>query len=216
MSTGPQTRQAAEAAIPGTVMDDEAAAGARSYAEALLNVAEKDGQADAVLGEIEEILDDVFRAHPEFAGLLAGPSLGHEEKDRVLVQLFEGRALPTVVRFLRVLNRHGRLGLLPMVAAQARALLDRRRNRRPVTVASAVPLDEGQQAALAAKLAAMLGAEPVVRYLVDPALLGGLVVQVGDEVYDASVRAQLERLRREVVRGKVHEVRGRLAESMTA
>lgn len=216
MSTGPLSPQAAEAAIPGTVMDDESSAGARPYAEALLNVAEREKQADAVVGEVEEILDDVFRAHPEFAALLAGPSLGHEEKDRILTQLFEGRALPTVVRFLRVLNRHGRLGLLPMVAAQARALLDRRRNRRPATVLSAVALDEGQQSALKAKLAAMLGAEPVVSFRVDPSLIGGLVVQAGDEVYDASVRAQLERLRREVVRGKVHEVRGRLAESLTA
>jgi len=54
MTTGPNSREAAQAAIPATVFDDEAAAGARSYAEALLKVAEGDGQVDAALGELEE------------------------------------------------------------------------------------------------------------------------------------------------------------------
>jgi F-type H+-transporting ATPase subunit delta len=216
MSTGPQSRETAQAAIPATVFDEQAAAGARAYAEAFLNAAEKEGQTDAALGELVEALDDVFRDHPRFAELLISGGLPEEERDRLLVEIFEGRALPVVSRFLRVLNRHGRLNLLAGIAQQARAMWDRRQNRRQVVVRSAVPLDEAQQATLRARLGQMLAAEPVVRYEVDPALIGGLVVQAGDEVYDASVRAQLERMRREIVRGKIHEVRDRLAASLTA
>jgi len=113
--------------------------------------------------------------------------------------------LPTVVRFLRVLNRHGRLGLLATVTRQARATLDRRNNRKPVTVRSAVSLDEGQQSALRDRLASMLQATPVITLEVDPSLIGGLVVQVGDEVYDASVRNRLQQLRGRLTERRTHD-----------
>ena len=118
----------------------------------------------------------------------------------------EGRTLEPVIRFLRVLNRHGRLGILPSVIRQARATLDRRMNRKAVTVRSAVPLDEAQQAALRDRLATMIHATPVVALEVDPSLIGGLVVQVGDAVYDASVRNRLERLRGRLSERKTHEI----------
>jgi F-type H+-transporting ATPase subunit delta len=215
MSTAPESRENARRAVPATVFDDEAAAGARAYAEAFLNAAEKDGQAEAALAELEEALADIFLDHPRFAELLVAGGLPEDQRDHLLTQIFEGRALPVVARFVRVLSRHGRLGLLGTIAQQARAMWDRRQNRRHVVVRSAAPLDEAQRDALRDRLGRMLAAEPVVRYEVDPTLLGGLVVQAGDEVYDASVRAQLERMRREIVRGRVHEVRDRLAAAVT-
>ncbi len=213
MSIGPQTRETSQAAIPHTVLDESAVAGARTYAEALLNVAEKDGQGEAVVGELEEVIDDVLRSNAQFADLLIGPALSQEQKDGILVKLFEGRALPIVTRFLRVLNRHGRLDLLETIVQQGHAELDRRRNRRRVLVRSAAPLDEASRPRLQERLGRMLAAEPVIDYAVDPSLLGGLVVQAGDEIYDASVRAQLERLRREIVQVRAHEARKRFTTS---
>ncbi|MBV8266624.1 MAG: F0F1 ATP synthase subunit delta, partial [Planctomycetaceae bacterium] len=98
--------------VQGTVFDDEAPEVTRSYAEALLGAAEKEGQVEAVLDELDELVRDVLRAHPRFAALLASPALAATGKDRIVVETLEGRALPVVVRFLRVLNRHGRLGSL--------------------------------------------------------------------------------------------------------
>lgn len=216
MSTAPETRSNAMRVIPGTVLDDQAAAGARTYAEALLGAADKEGQADSAVDEVREILDDVFFANPAFSEVVVSPERSQEERDRLLVQLFEGRALPVVVRFLRVLNLHGRLGLLPLVAEEARRMLDRRHHRRPARVVSAVPLEEDQVAALKVRIASMIGAEPVLTLEVDPALIAGLVVQVGDEVFDTSIRSQLARLRRQVVEGKMHEVRSRLTQTAIA
>ena len=213
MSTGPQSTATAEAAIPATVFDDEAAAGARAYAEALLNASETaEGGPDAVIGELREILDDVFRDRPKLANMLTDGSLNEADRDRLLARLFEGRALPTVERFLRVLSRHGRLGLLGTVVQLAQSERDRRLNRRPVTVRSASPLDEGQQEALRRKLGGLVGGEPVLTLEVDPELIGGLVVRVGDVVYDASVRARLQGVRRQVLETNLHGLRGRLAE----
>ncbi|MBX6312172.1 MAG: ATP synthase F1 subunit delta [Isosphaeraceae bacterium] len=207
MSTSPQTRDNAEAFIPGTVFDEGTAEVARSYAEALLNAASRDGQAEAVLGELEELREDLLRPFPRFAELLASPSLPAQDKDRMLVETLEGRAHPLVLRFLRVLNRHGRLALLDPILRRARELWDRRQNRIPVEVRSAVPLDEAQQAALRERLAQMTGAHPVIHLTVDPSLLGGLVVQVGDRLYDVSVRTRLEQLRHRLVEEKARDLR---------
>jgi F-type H+-transporting ATPase subunit delta len=182
------------AQVAGTVFDEASAELARTYSTALLDAA--GSNAGAVLDELDEIVTDVLEAQPKFAELLASPAVPSTEKDRVLVEVFEGRALPIVLNFLRVLNRHGRLDVLPAIVAQARAEWDRKQGRRRVTVRSAVPLDEGQRAALEGRLSALIGgATPQVKLEIDPSLIAGLVVQVGDDVYDASVRTRLKRLR---------------------
>ena len=197
----------ADGFIPETVFDAIAPELTRNYAEALLNAS--GDQVNAVVEDLEAIESDVLRAQPRFALILTSPSVSIPEKDRILVDTFEGKALPTVVQFLRVLNRHGRLGMLTSVIRQARATLDRRQNRKPVTVRSAVPLDDGQKAEITARLASMVNATPVITLEVDPSLIGGLVIQVGDDVYDASVRTRLERLRGRLIERKTHEIQSR-------
>jgi F-type H+-transporting ATPase subunit delta len=197
----------ADGFIPETVFDAIAPELTRNYAEALLNAS--GDQVNAVVEDLEAIETDVLRAQPRFALILMSPSVSIPEKDRILVDTFEGKALPTVVQFLRVLNRHGRLGMLTSVIRQARATIDHRQNRKPVTVRSAVPLDEGQKADIEARLASMVNATPVITLEVDPSLIGGLVIQVGDDVYDASVRTRLERLRGRLIERKTHEIQSR-------
>ena len=181
----------------------------RSYAEALLAAAENEGQADPVLDDLDALVADVLRPNPRFATILASPTLSAADKDQILTRTFDGTAHPTVVRFLHVLNRHGRLGLIAPIARAARALWDRKQNRRPVLVRSAVPLDDAQRAVLSERLGRMLAATPLLSYEVDPALIGGLVVQIGDDVYDASVRNRLQQLRHRLIEGKTHEIQSR-------
>jgi F-type H+-transporting ATPase subunit delta len=192
-----------------TVLDVEAPELVRTYADALVNVAEREGQAEALVGELEELVAEVLRPFPGFAALLRAPNVPSHEKDRILVETFEGKALPTLVKFMRVLNRHGRLGLLEPISRKAREIWNRRQNRQPVTVRSAVPLDDGEQATLHERLARFTGANPILKLEIDRALIGGLVVQIGDDVYDASVRNHLEQLRRRLVEGKTHEIQSR-------
>lgn len=195
---------ASSASIAKTFYRDDNPEVTRSYAEALINVAGQGEQAQVVLDEVDAIASDVFLAHPRFAELLGSPLVSPADKDRVLVTTFEGRAQPTVVKFLRVLNRHGRLGSFGPISRAARALWDRRRNHRPVLVRSAVPLDGSQEDALRDRLARMLGATPILQLTVDPSLIGGLVIQVGDDLYDASIRNRLEQLRKRLIEGKAH------------
>jgi F-type H+-transporting ATPase subunit delta len=189
--------------------DEKASEVARTYAEALLNAAQKAGQVDEVLDELDAIRGFVLEKFPTFAVMMGSPVRTTADKDRIIVRAFEGRALETSVRFLRVLNRNGRLELLGPILGAAREAWDRRQNRHPVTVRSALPLTDAQADALRARLAETVGGTPVLRLEVDPGLIGGLVVQVGDDVYDASVRNRLEQLRQRLIEGKTHEIQSR-------
>ncbi|RUL89518.1 ATP synthase F1 subunit delta [Tautonia sociabilis] len=196
--------------IVGTVFEEGAAEIARSYAVALLNVAEAESSTEPVLSDLDELAVDVFRDQPEFARLLTNGMADAERRDQILIAAFEGRAHPTLLRFLRVLNRRGRLELVPLIAQIARSLWDRRNNRLPVTVRTAIPLDDGQRTVLRERLVSLTGgATPILTEEVDPELLGGLVVQVGDQLFDASIRGRLRRIRSELARGRAGEIRRR-------
>lgn len=192
-----------------TVFDEKADELARTYGEALLNAAETQGAVDDQLDELDAVYAFVRDHFPTFAVMMGSPVRTAADKDRLIAQAFEGRTLPTTVNFLRVLNRHGRLDLLGPILRTARATWDRRQNRRAVTVRSAVPLTDAETEALRERLARTVGGTPVLKLEVDPALIGGLVVQVGDDVYDASVRNRLEQLRQRLIEGKTHEIQSR-------
>ena len=123
-----------DASAAGSVeprVSDETTELARRYAEALIGAAEKEGGVDPLLEELAEIEKDVLKAFPRFAELLASPRVSIGHKDQVLTEVFGKRASSLVLRFLRVLNRHERLGMLAVVAREARAIWDRRNQRDP-------------------------------------------------------------------------------------
>jgi len=182
---------------------------ARRYAEALINAAQQEGVVEPVLEEFAEIERDILQAYPRFAEILASARVSSAEKDRILLDLFNNRASSLVLRFLRVLNRHDRLGLLRVVIREARAIWDQRNHRIPVRVHSAVPLDEDQLNSLRDRLARLIAATPILNVSTDPSLIGGLVVQIGDLRYDASVKSRLLQLRQRLIEGKTHEIQSR-------
>ena len=181
----------------------------RHYAEALVNAAAVENQAEPAIEELEAIARDVLLAHPRFQQVLGSSQVSAAEKERILLDVFGDRVSSVVLRFLRVLNRHGRLNLLVPLAREARQIWDRRHNRVPVFVRTAVPLEEGQQEALRQKVAGMIAATPIMQITTDPALIGGLIVQVGDQVCDASIQNRLEQLRQRLIEGKTHEIQSR-------
>ena len=195
-----------------TVMDDEELSLSRTYAHAFLNVADREagqGGIDALLDEYDEFLDDVIRANPRFAEVLRSPLAPTEEKDRILAQILEGRASSTLTRFLRVLNRNNRLGLTESIAREARETWEKRCGRTRVTITSARPLDQNESDQARDAATRLFGGTPTPSFRVDPELIGGLVVQSGDIIYDMSVRNQLRRLHVRLLEQKNHEIQNR-------
>ncbi len=181
----------------------------RHYALALVDAAVAENLAETALEDLEAIDREVLREHPRFGQILGSSQVPGTEKDRILLDVFGDHVSSVVLRFLRVLNRHGRLGLLSSLPREARQIWDRRHKRVPVLVRTAVPLDQGQEQALRERVSGMIAATPIMQVTTDPSLIGGLIVQVGDQVCDASVRNRLEKLRQKLIEGKTHEIQSR-------
>jgi F-type H+-transporting ATPase subunit delta len=179
---------------------------ARVYAEALLNAAEKRGQADAVLEALDSLVKDLFWADPNLEAFFSSGAIGRDRKAGVIRSVFGPRAGELFTNFLLVLNEHDRLDLLRPILEAARELRDQRAHRVRVYVKSAAPLDDGQRDRLREQLRTNLHREPLLETQVDPDLLGGVVVRVGDWVYDGSVRTQLETIRNQLIERSSYEI----------
>jgi len=182
---------------------------AKVYAEALLNAAQKQGQAEQVLSELESLIVDVFPAEPNFEAFLSSGAIGRDRKAPIIQDVFGPRSSEVFTNFLLVLNHRGRLDLLRPIVVAARDLADERARRVRVRVRSAVPLPEDQRDRLRADLRTSLGLEPILVADVDPEILGGLIVQVGDWQYDSSVRTQLNTLRNQLIERSNYEIQSR-------
>lgn len=179
---------------------------ARVYAEALLRSATAKQQADAVFEELDSLVRDVFKADPQFEAFLASAAIGRRHKADVLKSVFEKRASETFFNFLMVLNAHERLELLRPIHAAYKELLDEQARRIRIRVETAVPLPDDQRERLANELRESFQLEPILETRVDPELLGGLVVRIGDWLYDGSVRSMLETLRNQIIERSSHEI----------
>ncbi len=171
----------------------------RAYAEALVNVAGARGALEEVATNYYSLVYDIFPAVPGLEQALYGASLGKRAKDELITRVLEGRASPVFVDFLKVLNRKDRLGLLRVIGIACRELLDERAGRVRVLVETAAPLSDEQQERLRQTLAEAHGIVPVLVVRENPDLLGGMVVHVGDKVFDTSVRSKLTTLRNTIL-----------------
>lgn len=179
---------------------------ARTYAEALLAAADKRGEADAVADQFRSLLKDVFPNAPGLEAFLDSPAVNKHRKDEVIAKVFDGRATPLFVDFLRVLNKKDRLGILRLIAVAYRAIRDNRANRIRVLVESAADLSGAQQDNIRQTLAGLLGKTPVLVLRTNADLIGGLIVHVGDRVFDTSVRTKLQTVKNQLLARGSYEI----------
>lgn len=190
----------------GSVMEDPSAqAVARTYADAFLDAAEATG-AEAVLEEMGSFVEDVLLKVPGLEEIFNSLVIARDEKIRVIDRVIAPRASELVTNFLRVLARHGRLELLPAIWREARIRNEIRHGRRRVPVTSARPLDASAQERIRKRLAESLPFEPILETRVDPSLLGGIVIRVGDTIYDSSLATRIKQLRERLKQRSLHEI----------
>lgn len=169
---------------------------ARIWARALIDrvdQVEAPERADALLAELQE-LAHLTEAEPSFAAFLASPLVTVEQRRDALEAIFRGRSSDLLVDALQVMNRKGRLGLLPTVVETFRREVRDRRGEVDVEVRTAVPLSPELRERVAGAVAGLTGRKPQLHESVDPALIGGVVLRMGDRKIDASVARELERV----------------------
>ena len=190
---------------PSHVLEDPSAkAVARVYSHAFLNAA--GGDVTGALEEFTSFVDDVLQPNPQFAQLLTSEVASRDDKLAIIERVVAPRASQLFTNFLRVVARHERLDLLPLILADAWQEHERRAGKRRVTVRSATPLSDSQINRIQERLAATLSAEPILIPEVDESLIGGLVIQVGDTVHDGSLRTRIKNLSHRLKEKYVHEI----------
>ncbi|HLA84970.1 MAG TPA: ATP synthase F1 subunit delta [Thermoguttaceae bacterium] len=179
------------------------------YAEAFLAAAQAAGATDAMVDTFDAVVADVLDPFPEFERVLASILISHEEKIALLDRVFGPRVPPLFLNFLKVVSRHDRMDCLRAIHAEAHSLHDKLRHRVQVELVTPVAVDDAAADRLAAQLTELIGGEPIVTRRVDPALIGGATIRVGDTIYDGSVATQLRNLCQQMIDRSADEIQSR-------
>lgn len=168
---------------------------ARRYAKALVEIGLKQGSLSALQQELAAV-DALVRGHADLERLAAAPLLGPTKKAQAFDQVLAAAGMgETLRRFFVVVAQAARLDLVHEIVAAFDELVDERTGVVNASVASAQPLGSAQTRSLEASLSARTGKTVRLRWSLDPSLLGGIKVQVGSTVFDASLAGQLRQLK---------------------
>lgn len=200
---------------PPAAFDEDALMVADVYAEALLKEAEERGELDAVAAELADLIAYMDRER-DFNAFLTAETVDDEPRRESLERLFRGRMSDLLLNLLQVLNNRDRLGLLRAVARCVQLRMEARRDQQEVTVRTAMPLDDRMRELVRRTVSSHIGKEALLIEAVEPELIGGMVLQIGDVQVDASVAARLLDMRkrlRERATAEVHRGEQYVAEA---
>jgi F-type H+-transporting ATPase subunit delta len=179
------------------------------YAAALLNLAEKAGQVDEVRQEMNE-LGDLLKQQPVLTKLLESRVLSRSERAGSIERIFKGNVSELLYRFVQVVNSKDRLAALADIITMYGKLVDRRNGIIDADVFVAALLDDSEVQRISSNLSEALGGNVVLHQSVDPSLIGGLKLRIGDRLIDGSVATQLKRLQQSIVDSGREAARGTL------
>ena len=165
------------------------------YAESLLLAADDAGKTAEIAGQLAE-LRRLWDDTPDFAAMMNSAAIDDDARRESIRRAFgENRVDPLVLNMMHVLNDRWRAGILPGVCDAYHAKINEREGRETAHVASVVPLNDEQREKLKAEVKRLTGFDAILDESVDPALIGGLRVQVRDRLFDMSLRRRLRQLR---------------------
>ena len=168
---------------------------ARPYASALFDLAKADNSVAAVEQGLDKLIA-LASENQDFARFLRSPVINTEEKAQAMHALLEkAKAHTTVGNFVKVVARNGRLFALPAIIKGFRALAAKDRGEISADVTSAAALSSAQLKSLADTLKGKIGKTVTLTEHVDPSLIGGLVVKVGSQMIDSSLKTKLQAMK---------------------
>jgi F-type H+-transporting ATPase subunit delta len=170
----------------------------RVYAQALLELGQPDGQADALAQEAGELLG-LLNSEADLDRLLSSRALSSAQRSGAVEKLFKGNVSDVLYRFIQVVNRKGRLSELSGILQTYLDLVAEVRGELDVDVFVAEGLSDSAGQSVAESIGSALNKKVRLREHVDPELIGGLKVRVGDRLIDGSVATQLRIIKRRLV-----------------
>lgn len=173
----------------------------RRYAEAAFEIAERDGTVEQWLAQLGTVAYAVTDSNVVYR--LEDPHVPLEARTGALHKVVGRDMLPQLGNLIGLLLRRRRIDALPQIAREYRHLYNRRAGIVEAVATSALALDDDELAALTSRIETMTGATVELETAVDPTILGGIQVRIGDTLYDGSVRGRLERLRTRLAAGAI-------------
>lgn len=169
------------------------------YANALADIALEQGAADAAAKQLSDF-GAAYAASAELRNFLASPAIERQAKHAVVEKVAARLGASKIIRnFLFVIVDHRRTVILPEIVERFQEVIRQRTGVAEAEVRSAVELSAAQKSGLAQMLAQLTGKRVETTYALDPGLLGGAVVRIGDTVYDGSLRHRLNEMRAKLV-----------------
>ncbi len=170
---------------------------ARRYAAAVFELALKQNTLDRTLDDVQEIAQIFSRR--TLAYLLREPKIPAQRKERVLRDALKSNVLPTSLNLALLVVQRGLVDLMPNIASELRQMVLDHNNQVVAEVTTAAPMDEAQTALVTQALADKTGKTILLQAKVNPAILGGVIARVGDQVIDGSVQQRLQVLKRQLL-----------------
>ena len=173
-----------------------AGASARRYAQAVFEMAVENDNLDRWLDDLTLLADST--TNREFAQTLSAPRIPLAQKESIIRQALGDSVEPLALNLMCLLASRGSVQTLPGIADRYQEMLDAHRGIERAEVVSAVALSDEQRESVTQTLRDMSGKDVRLTARVDPELLGGLVIRIGDQVMDGSARSRLQNMRREL------------------
>lgn len=174
---------------------------AKRYARALIQIGREDGQYEQYEQQLKAF-EVVLQQSEELRAVMENPIYNKDQKKAIFDALKDNLELsPLVINFIALLIDKRRLGYFSEIVRCYDQLADELAGRIRARVLSAVPLSEPSVTEIQEKLAALTGKEVLITAEQDPELIGGVVTQVGDLVYDGSIRTQLDNMKERLAKG---------------
>lgn len=176
----------------------------RRYAHALYNIGQSTSSAELErYNQTLGALGSAIESSAALSKIMSNPILSVEEKKNITLRLLsEVGGGDMEKRFCELLADKGRLALLPAIASDYKAMLDDAKGISEGSVTTVVALEDAEKKAILSQLEEKSGRKLELTFEVDPQLLGGVVFQMGDTLFDASLRSQLDNLRESIKRGE--------------
>ncbi len=170
----------------------------RVYAQALLELAREQGVVSDLATEVQTLLPMVGEGS-ELNRLLINPAIGDGERVKIVQRVFEGKVSPLLYKMVRVIGDKGRLGSLSQVLAGYLLAVSDDRGHIEVQAFIASELDSDAAKKVADQIGQALGKTVSLTQKVDPSLIGGLKIKIGDQLIDASVASQLRSMKNKMI-----------------
>ena len=170
---------------------------AKRYAKSLFSLAEERGAIEHMENDVRQLQEAITNSH-ELELLLKSPVVKADKKESILVRIFDQKISELSLEFVKILVRKGRESILPSIIEESLSLVRNMRNVRLAEVKTAVPMDDALRERVSKALKHLHDGDVELQETVEPALLGGFQLFMDNRMIDASIKREIDVLRRQI------------------